>query len=41
MAEQVLAKSKRTELLQLARDIIKTQTAEIEMMKEWRAQWFK
>lgn len=41
MAEQVLTTSKRSELLQLARDIIKAQTSEIEMMKKWRAEWFK
>ncbi len=41
MAEQVLATSQRVELIKLAKDIIKAQTSEIEMMRQWRAEWFK
>lgn len=41
MAKQVLATSKRPELLKLANDIIAAQTKEIEMMKGWQSQWFK
>lgn len=41
MSEQVLATSKRPELLQLARDIIKAQNSEIQMMQKWRAEWFQ
>ena len=41
MAEKVLEVSKRPELIKLANDIIKAQTTEIEMMKQWQAEWFK
>ncbi|MES2224101.1 MAG: DUF305 domain-containing protein [Patescibacteria group bacterium] len=41
MAKQVLATSKRPELIKLANDIIAAQTKEIEMMKGWQSQWFK
>lgn len=41
MAEAVLQNSKRPELIKLANDIIKAQTTEIDMMKDWRAKWFK
>ncbi|MES2408666.1 MAG: DUF305 domain-containing protein [Patescibacteria group bacterium] len=41
MAKQVLATSKRPELLKLANDIIAAQTKEIEMKKGWQSQWFK
>lgn len=41
MAEQVLAVSKRPELIQLAHDIIKAQTSEINMMQGWQQSWFK
>ena len=41
MAEQVLATSKRPELLKLADDIITAQTTEIRMMMQWRAEWFQ
>jgi len=41
MAQQVLAQSKRPELLKLAQDIITAQTKEINMMQEWQKAWFK
>ena len=41
MAKQVLAQSKRPELLKLAQDIIAAQTKEIGMMQEWQKIWFK
>jgi uncharacterized protein (DUF305 family) len=41
MAKQVLATSKRPELLKLADDIITAQTGEIQMMKNWQKEWFK
>jgi len=40
MAQQVLATSKRPELLELANNIIAAQTTEIQMMKDWQKQWF-
>ncbi len=41
MAKEVLAKSKRPELIKLANDIISAQTTEINMMKNWQTTWFK
>ncbi len=41
MAKQVLATSKRPELIKLANEIISAQTKEIEMMKSWQSAWFK
>ena len=41
MAKLVLQTSKRPELIKLANDIIAAQTKEIQMMKDWRAAWFK
>ena len=41
MAKEVLAKSKRPELIKLANDIITAQTKEIDMMKGWQNTWFK
>jgi uncharacterized protein (DUF305 family) len=41
MAQQVLATSKRPELLQLAHDIIAAQTKEIGMMQGWQKAWYK
>jgi len=41
MAEAVLKKSKRPELIKLANDIISAQTSEINMMKGWQSSWFK
>lgn len=40
MAQEVLKKSKRPELIQLAKDIISAQTREINMMNEWQKEWF-
>lgn len=39
MAQAVLQNSKRPELIKLANDIIKAQTGEIEMMKNWQKEW--
>ncbi|MFM2383712.1 MAG: hypothetical protein RIQ72_284, partial [Candidatus Parcubacteria bacterium] len=41
MAKQVLATSKRPELMKLANEIIAAQTKEIEMMKKWQTEWVK
>ncbi len=41
MAQQVLSKSNRPELLKLANDIINAQTQEISMMQGWLTNWFK
>ncbi len=41
MAKQVLATSKRPELIKLANEIIVAQTKEIEMMKKWQTEWVK
>ena len=40
MAQEVLKKSKRPELLELAKGIIKAQETEIAMMKTWRKTWY-
>lgn len=40
MAKDVLKKSKRKELKQMAKDIISSQTKEIEQMKAWKKQWY-
>ncbi len=40
MAEILLQKTQRPELVKLGNDIISAQTSEIEMMKEWRQTWF-
>lgn len=40
MAQQVLAVSRRPELLSLARAIISAQETEIQQMQQWRVQWF-
>lgn len=40
MAEMVLQKTQRPELVQLANDIISAQTREINMMRGWDTQWF-
>ena len=40
MAQEVLKKSKRPELLELAKGIIKAQETEIVMMKTWRKTWY-
>ena len=41
MAEQVLAQSRRAELITLAKEIISAQTKEIALMKGWQTTWFK
>jgi len=40
MANQVLNKSQRPEVRQLAQDIIASQQAEIDQMKQWRQAWY-
>jgi uncharacterized protein (DUF305 family) len=40
MAKEVLAKSKRPELIKLAKTIIADQTQEIAQMQQWRKQWY-
>lgn len=40
MAEQVLEKSDRPELRQVAQNILDTQQAEIDQMKQWRQAWY-
>jgi uncharacterized protein (DUF305 family) len=41
MAKDVLQKSKRPEILQLAKNIIASQQAEIDQMKQWRKAWYR
>lgn len=40
MAEDLLKKSQRPEMLQLARNILASQQKEIEQMKQWRKAWY-
>jgi uncharacterized protein (DUF305 family) len=40
MANQALQEAQRPEIKTLAEAIIKAQTAEIEQMKQWRAEWY-
>lgn len=40
MAQDVLQKSKRPEMQQLAKNIIASQQAEIEQMQQWRKAWY-
>jgi uncharacterized protein (DUF305 family) len=40
MANQVLSKSQRPEVRQLAQDIVASQQAEIDQMKQWRQAWY-
>lgn len=40
MAQQVLERSDRPELLNLSQDIIAAQQAEIDQMKQWRQTWY-
>lgn len=40
MAKDAQLKTKRPEILNLAREIIKAQEKEIEMMKEWKQKWY-
>lgn len=39
MAQMVLEKTERPELVQLANDIISAQTSEIALMRQWQASW--
>jgi uncharacterized protein (DUF305 family) len=41
MAEDALKKSTRPEIQKLAQDIIRSQTAEIQLMKQWQQAWYK
>ncbi|KGF72662.1 hypothetical protein DO97_06990 [Neosynechococcus sphagnicola sy1] len=41
MAKDALQKSKRPEIQTLARDIIRSQTTEINQMKQWQQAWYK
>jgi uncharacterized protein (DUF305 family) len=41
MAQDALNKSKRPEIKQLAQEILTSQQAEIEQMKQWRQAWYK
>jgi uncharacterized protein (DUF305 family) len=41
MAKDVLSKSKRPELKQLAENILASQQEEIDLMKQWRQTWYK
>jgi uncharacterized protein (DUF305 family) len=41
MAKDVLNKSKRPEMKQLAQDILSSQQKEIEQMHQWRKAWYK
>jgi uncharacterized protein (DUF305 family) len=40
MADQAMKKSQRPEILKLAHDIVTAQNQEIELMKEWRKNWY-
>ena len=40
MAKDVLSKSKRPEIKQLAQEIIKAQNTEIKQMQQWRKSWY-
>ena len=40
MAQDLLQKTKRPELQQLAKNILKSQQAEIDQMKQWRKTWY-
>jgi uncharacterized protein (DUF305 family) len=41
MAQDALSKSKRSQIKQLAQDIIKSQETEIAQMKQWKQAWYK
>lgn len=41
MAALVPQKTDRPELLKLSSDIIDAQTREIELLRQWKAEWFK
>jgi len=40
MAEELLEQTERPELVNMANDIIKVQSEEVDMMKEWLSDWF-
>lgn len=40
MAEDAKMKSERTEVLNLAEEIINTQSTEIKMMMQWKEEWY-
>jgi uncharacterized protein (DUF305 family) len=40
MAEAILNSTERDELKEMAREIIEVQRAEIEQMRQWRAEWY-
>ncbi len=40
MAQALLEKTERPELLEMAENVIRTQSAEIEQMADWRATWY-
>ncbi len=40
MAKEVLSKTKRSEIKQLAKAIVTSQQAEIQQMKQWRTAWY-
>ncbi len=40
MAQILLQETRRPELIKLGNDIITAQTQEIQMMRDWRSQWF-
>jgi uncharacterized protein (DUF305 family) len=40
MAQDVLSKSQRPEMKQLAEDILTSQQKEIDQMKQWRQTWY-
>ena len=40
MARMVPQKTSRPELVKLSNDIITAQTSEIQMMQQWKSQWF-
>lgn len=41
MARRLLAGTRRPELLKLGNEIITAQSSEVEMMKQWRRDWFE
>lgn len=40
MAEMALGRSERPEIMQLAEDVIRTQSAEIDQMRAWYREWY-
>jgi uncharacterized protein (DUF305 family) len=41
MAKDALSKSKRSEIKQMAQDILTSQQKEIDQMKQWQQAWYK